>query len=137
MGQVNVDAIREDLKKMGLTATQVSRSLGKSRTYIAEILSRGEAGSKAIRQVEKALFREEGAYEIKSPAVQGTQNECAELLRKLIEMQELMIEQQKAQAAIMQERITDLENEIKQNSKWTARLLAYWQNGAEKGDQNG
>lgn len=62
---VNADEIRKDLARMGLQARQVSISMGKHGNYISEILSRADTRTferKTIELIEKALFREPGAY---------------------------------------------------------------------------
>lgn len=62
---VNADEIRKDLARLGIQGTQVSYSIGKSRNYVSQILARAETTPcerRTVEMIEKAMFREPGAY---------------------------------------------------------------------------
>lgn len=78
---VNADEIRKDLARMGLQAKQVSISMGKNGNYLAEMLSRSATRPlerKTVEMVEKALFREPGAYCIEINEDKKTEEKPAE-----------------------------------------------------------
>lgn len=78
---VNADEIRKDLARMGLQARQVSISMGKNGNYISEMLSRSDTRTferKTVEMIEKALFREPGAYCIEINKEKKTEEKPAE-----------------------------------------------------------
>ena len=58
----NYEALKADLKKYGLTADQLSMSMGKSTGYISQIFRVDKADRKTIEAVEDRMFREHGTY---------------------------------------------------------------------------
>ena len=58
----NYEALKADLKKYGLTADQLSMSMGKSTGYISQIFRIDKADRKTIEAVEDRMFREHGTY---------------------------------------------------------------------------
>lgn len=58
----NYEALKADLKKYGLTADQLSMSMGKSTGYISQIFRVDKADRKTIETVEGRMFREHGTY---------------------------------------------------------------------------
>lgn len=58
----NYEALKADLKKYGLTADQLSMSMGKSTGYISQIFRVDKADRKTIEAVEGRMFREHGTY---------------------------------------------------------------------------
>lgn len=64
---MNVEAIKEDMKRLNITAKQVSLSLGLSDNALSGMFFAAEKKGAAykrenIARIEKALFREPGAY---------------------------------------------------------------------------
>lgn len=62
---VNTELIRQDLKKMGITQEQVGLSIGRSRTWLGNILHDGKAAEETVSKIEQALFKPSGRYVIK------------------------------------------------------------------------
>lgn len=61
---VNTELIRTDLKKMGVTQEQVGISIGRSRTWLGNILHDGRATEESVAKIEQALFKPSGRYVI-------------------------------------------------------------------------
>ena len=64
---LNVEAVREDLKRMNVTAEQVSVAVGLSKNALSGMFFAAEKRGAAykrenVARFEKALFREPGAY---------------------------------------------------------------------------
>lgn len=58
----NYEALKADLKKYGLTADQLSMSMGKSTGYISQVFRVDKADRKTVEAVEDRMFREHGSY---------------------------------------------------------------------------
>lgn len=58
----NYEALKADLKKYGLTADQLSMSMGKSAGYISQVFRIDKADRKTVEAVENRMFREHGSY---------------------------------------------------------------------------
>ena len=58
----NYEALKADLKKYGLTADQLSMSMGKSTGYISQVFRVDKADRKTVEAVENRMFREHGTY---------------------------------------------------------------------------
>lgn len=71
----NYEALKEDLKKYGLTASQLGVSMGKSGNYIPTMFKSEKADRSTIEAIEDRMFRERGSYytEIEKPAEKPTE----------------------------------------------------------------
>ena len=58
----NYEALKEDLKRFGLTADSLSRSIGKSAFYVSGLFNRETADRKTIERIEERMFRPHGSY---------------------------------------------------------------------------
>ena len=136
--RINEDAIKADLKKMGVTAGQVCESMGVNRNFITNAFARKIVGVETVRQIERALFREEGAYVIRTEATQSTpKSGDTSAVLKHLDTHLFEIEKQIKAATDHKElmdKLTDLETAIKSTNTWLARLYAVWTNEkSEKG----
>lgn len=61
---INVDQIKSDLQKMGVTQEQVGIAIGRSRSWLGNILHNGTATEESLQKIEMALFKPSGAYKI-------------------------------------------------------------------------
>lgn len=77
----NYEALKEDLKKYGLTASQLGVSMGKCGNYIPTMFKSERADRSTIEAVEDRMFRERGSYytEIEKPAEKPTEPQEAKL----------------------------------------------------------
>lgn len=77
----NYEALKEDLKKYGLTASQLGVSMGKSGNYIPTMFKSEKADRSTIEAVEDRMFRERGSYytEIEKPVEKPTEPQEAKL----------------------------------------------------------
>lgn len=134
---VNAEEIRKDLARMGLQAKQVSISMGKNGNYLAEMLSRSATRPlerKTVEMVEKALFREPGAYciEIKEqeteekPQGGGRSDENAEQIRKDINdiyaMQKAIYTELRSIHTDMKELLFDIKNNTATSKEYAKRV---------------
>lgn len=58
----NYAALKEDLKKYGLTAEQLGNSMGKGNMYISQLFNRSRVDRSTVEAVEDRMFRAHGAY---------------------------------------------------------------------------
>ena len=58
----NYEALKEDLKRYGLSVGQLGVSMGKSGNYISSIFTSNRADRSTIEAVEDRMFREHGSY---------------------------------------------------------------------------
>ena len=59
---INADMIRADMAKMGVTAQQVSESMGVNKNYITNALGRKIVSEQVVWKIENALFKPQGTY---------------------------------------------------------------------------
>lgn len=65
MVKINVELLKNELKAMGITQEAVGIRLGKSKTWLANLLSTGATNDGTVRQIEEVLFKPAGHYELK------------------------------------------------------------------------
>lgn len=92
---VNTELIRQDLKKMGVTQEQVGISIGRSRTWLGNILHDGKATEENVTKIEQALFKPTGFYRVeeKKPEEKPEKlatNDAAEYVRIVNLLEELI-----------------------------------------------
>lgn len=66
----NYEALKEDLKRYGITGRELNTSLGKNNAYLTNTFGRELAERSVIEAIEDRMFREHGSYytEIEKPA---------------------------------------------------------------------
>lgn len=66
----NYEALKEDLKRYGITGRELNASLGKNNAYLTNTFGRELAERSVIEAIEDRMFREHGSYytEIEKPA---------------------------------------------------------------------
>lgn len=134
---INAEKVKEDLQRMGITMQQVSRSMGKSDTYLSQVLSRDQLREETVNEVEKALFKPKGTYvtgirdkeaEQESVAEANLANVLSTLSERLDAIEEAIPEDK---SDILFERIQNLEGVMRQTNTWLARMYAVWTNREE------
>lgn len=58
----NYEALKADMNRYGINGKQLSERIGKNKNYIATTFALDRASREVIGEVEKAMFREAGAY---------------------------------------------------------------------------
>lgn len=112
---INKEKIREDMKKHGISAEQLSVSMGMGKTYIANLLARDVATPDVLAKVEKAMFREEGAYRTDKVGSPEEKTLIIRLLNEqLIEMKAL-----RQDIASLKEEILSVENAVRDKVAYT------------------
>lgn len=134
---INAEKVKEDLQRMGITMNQVSRSMGKSDTYLSQVLSRDQLREETVNEIEKALFKPKGTYvtgigEKEAKRESATEANLANVLASLSErldgIEEAIPEDK---SDILFERIQNLEGVMRQTNTWLARMYAVWTNREE------
>lgn len=142
----NKEAFRKDLERLGITAQQLSKSMGKSSNYATNIFTSDVADRKTVEAVEARMFAERGAYyteiaEEKQEAPKPVVTEGMGILLKQIvgavlitkdeqakqntELLKAIRETQAANALLLQ----DLLQKEKEICTLQARLLSFWERG--------
>ena len=134
---INAERVKEDLQRMGITMQQVSRSMGKSDTYLSQTLSRDQLREETVNEIEKALFKPKGTYvtgirdkeaEQESVAEANLANVLSTLSERLDAIEGAIPEDK---SDILFERIQNLEGVMRQTNTWLARMYAVWTNREE------
>lgn len=137
---VNVDKVKEDLKAMGVTAAQVSEAMGKSQTYVANILGRSSVDKETINKLERALFKPIGTYvlmpekkdeveEIDKPPVA---NEVPKVLTNIYEKLDAIEDVIPVDRGdIINERLQNIEGSLRNMNTWLSRIYAVMTNRSE------
>lgn len=142
----NKEAFKKDLERLGITAQQLSKSMGKSANYATNIFASDVADRKTVEAVEARMFAEHGAYyteiaEEKPEAPKPAVSEGMGILLKQIvgavgmaaeeqakqntELLKAIRETQAANALLLQ----DLLQKQKEICTLQARLLSIWERG--------
>lgn len=77
----NYEALKEDLKRYGITGRELNTSLGKNNAYLTNTFGRELAERSVIEAIEDRMFREHGSYytEIEKPVERPTEPQEAKL----------------------------------------------------------
>lgn len=77
----NYEALKEDLKRYGITGRELNTSLGKNNAYLTNTFGRELAERSVIEAIEDRMFREHGSYytEIEKPVEKPTEPQEAKL----------------------------------------------------------
>lgn len=118
MCKLNVELLKADLAAMKISHEAVGKRLGKSRTWLGNILAQGATNEETIRRIEEVLFKPEGYYEIKEePTPPAPSNgEIVTLLQEIVKTLAVMRAQN-------EEIIGALHSWRKTNTEQTANLI--------------
>ena len=137
MASVTIDTekVRRDMKQLGISMAQVSRSMGKTDSYVAQLLSNGRGREETVNELEKALFQPLGSYittvsKMETPTAQ--EGNLASVLASLNDrLNAIEDEIPEDKSDILFERIQNLEGVMRQTNTWLARMYAVWTNREE------
>lgn len=140
----NREAFKKDLERLGITASQLSRSMGFADSYVNTLFSRNAVSKGTIEAIEDRMFAERGAYytesaeekpEAPKPAVTAGMGillkqiigavgmAAEEQAKQNTELLKAIRETQAANALLLQ----DLLQKEKEICTLQARLLACWE----------
>ena len=118
--KVNWDLFNSDLKKYGITAQDLSLTLGKNRNYITNMRNRGEENfeQSTVSAIEKAMFKPDGAYCI---AAEEEPKEDADLsiFVKLLNEQLVELKALRQDLASMKQELLSVQNAIRDKVAFT------------------
>lgn len=137
---INADMIRADMAKMGVTAQQVSESMGVNKNYITNALGRKIVSEQVVWKIENALFKPQGTYCLpisKEPVAEepkATPNADLRAILARLEKIEQKIPQEDTEKKMkeLSQELSEIRTCIKSTNTWLARLYAVWTNQAEK-----
>ena len=69
---LDVEKLRGDMQALGINGKQLSEAMGKTRNYIAVLMTKQYIGTEVISRIEKQMFQKPGAYTLpvgKAPEV--------------------------------------------------------------------
>lgn len=117
---IDRDKLRADMKSMGVTAVQISESLGKTQHYLSTaVLNKQKVTRETINRVERAMFKPLGTYIMEE---EKEVNEAPKGNDDLIQrIEKLDVRLNNIEAAI-----DAVESAIKSTNTWLARLYAVW-----------